>query len=311
MRSSESIKQKAIELGFDIVGITTAEAIDQEHIEYLRNWLDSGCAAKMKYMHRNFEKRVNPGELLEGAESVICVGLNYKPAASTESISSEGFGRVANFALYEDYHVFIKKMLNELVGFISSGDDSFRFKVCVDSAPLAERSLAERAGLGFIGKSHMLIHPELGSQILLGEIITDMLLEYDEPMQNHCPDCYRCVRACPTGAINFDGNFDANKCISYLTIEHDGPIEDVYAGEISPRLFGCDECILACPYELNAPVCKNGNFKLCDKMRQLKIAEIVDWETETFEEYFARSSLHRSGLDRLKRNTRICLKQSG
>ncbi len=251
------IKAKAIQLGFDIVGITTAEPIEQAQIVYLKDWLKNGYNGQMEYMSRNFQKRINPAELLKGAKSVICVSMNYKPP---EDIAA-GKAGFANFALYEDYHPFIKNLLFQLAEFIqNSTDKKIKFKACVDSAPVAERALAQRAGVGFIGKNHMLINPTLGLQTLLGELITDLPLSPDEPFSQTCRNCDKCIKACPAAALREDGIFDANRCISYLTIEHRGEISDELREKISDSKFGCDKCILACPYNNAAPICKNKNF---------------------------------------------------
>ncbi|MBA7617613.1 Epoxyqueuosine reductase [subsurface metagenome] len=259
MNLTDSIKQKARQLGFDLVGITDASPIDADQFKLFTDWLDSGYAGRMSYMHNNLNKRTNPAKLLKNAQSLIVVGLNYTPP-KTQPIPPDPtapMGRVANYARYEDYHPFIKKELRKLTEFITSiaGADS-KFRICVDSAPLAERALAARAGLGFIGKNHMLINPKLGPQILLGEIITSLKLELDKPITANCSDCNKCLTACPTGALRADSQFDANKCISYLTIEYKDRIPPDLAGKIGDRLFGCDECVLACPYQTDAPVCK-------------------------------------------------------
>jgi len=333
MSLAEDIKQKVLELGFDLAGITDASSIDTKQAELLANWLACGFAGRMSYMHRNFEKRIDPAKLLKNAQSVICVGLNYTPPSPPKTPeATTPMGRIANYAQYEDYHPFIKKQLRKLTDFISSiaGKD-LKFKICVDSAPLAERALAVRAGLGFIGKNHMLINPRFGPQIFLGEIITDLKLKPDEPISCHserkeplalsevegeesikpvsvnCSDCNKCIDACPTGALRPDGQFDANKCISYLTIEYNGRIPPELAEKIGARLFGCDECVLACPYQKNSPVCKNRRFKFYDDRAKLNLQEILNLSQEAFETRFADSVIKRSGLDRLQRNAQICL----
>jgi len=310
MSLAEDIKQKAIELGFDLVGITKACPIDAGQVELLANWLNSGYAGQMNYMHNNFEKRIDPTKLLENAKSVICLGLNYRPPEQklkpTEATAP--MGKVANYAQYEDYHPFIKKHLCKLTEFITSiAGASLKFRICVDSAPLAERSLAVRAGVGFIGKNHMLINPELGPQIFLGEIITDLELQTDEPITGNCSDCNKCITACPTGALRDDGQFDANKCISYLTIEYKGKIPLGLAEKIGNRLFGCDECVLACPYEENGHVCKNKLLKFYNDRNKLNLRKVLSLSRELFEAKFADSSFKRLGLERLKRNAKICL----
>ncbi|MHC4123248.1 MAG: epoxyqueuosine reductase, partial [Planctomycetota bacterium] len=201
MDITEKIKIKALETGFDLVGITTAEPINNEHKKFFEEWLADGFAGQMHYMHRNLDKRTEPAKLLEDSESVIVTGLNYTPYRQNSGQTNEPTGKVANYAQYEDYHQFIKKLLQKLIHYIDSLTESRgRFKICVDSVPLAERALAARAGLGFIGKNHMLTNPRLGNQILLGEIITTLKLRPDKPIKENCSDCNKCTKACPTQA---------------------------------------------------------------------------------------------------------------
>jgi epoxyqueuosine reductase len=322
MSLEAKIKQKALELGFNAVGITTADPVDPAHIDTFRKWLDDGCAAKMAYMHRNIDKRFDPEQLLKGAKSVICVALNYRPQNS--ELTDAPSVRIARFALYEDYHPFIKNRLFQLAEFIQSQtiarSAGIKFKACVDSVPLAERALAQRAGLGFVGKNHMLINPELGSQFLLGELITTVELQPDEPFEQiPCGDCGRCIRACPTGALGFDGSFDARKCISYLTIEAPAGNADVSPanifqppppcgglplgrGRAKNYIFGCDECILACPHELNAAARKNTDFQFHPEWQDLTREKIQAMTEDEFQTTFAGSGFIRGGLERLKRN---------
>ena len=306
MNLADEIKQKALDLGFDLVGITDASPLSAGQVEKLADWLKAGCAGRLDYMHRNFAKRIDPSGLLKGAKSLIIVGLNYNPPPRPSSLTPAG--KVASYARYEDYHPFIKSRLRKLTGFICSiAGASLKFRLCVDSAPLAERAFAARAGLGFIGKNHMLINPELGCQIFLGEIITSLKLQTDGPITTDCSSCNKCVDACPTGALGADGQFDANKCISYLTAEYKGQIPPELAQKIGSRLFGCDECTLACPYQQDAPVCKNGQFKFYGSRAELSLNEILNLSREEFERKFADSVIKRLGLERLKRNAQICL----
>lgn len=318
MSLARDIKQKAHRLGFDLAGITDASPLNADQIELLAHWLDAGYAGQMSYMQRNFENRIDPAKLLKNAQSLIVVGLNYTPPfrrsspvlylTSDRARITAPTGRVANYAQYEDYHIFIKKQLRKLIEFISSvTGGGFSFRICVDSAPLAERALAARTGVGFIGKNHMLINPELGSQILLGEIITSLKLKPDEPIATKCAHCNKCISACPTGALGSDGQFDANKCISYLTIEYKDKIPPELARKIGDRVFGCDECILACPYQENAPACKNKQFKFYSNRARLDLRRIVNLTQEEFASEFADSPVKRLGLEGLKRNAQICL----
>ncbi len=296
-----SIKEKAIEIGFDIVGITDAGPISKADEQAYRNWLDAGLAGEMGYMHRNFQKRIEPAKLLKGAKSVICVALNIKRADQTT-------GTVANFARYEDYHQFMKKQLFSLADFIASvADDKYRFKICVDSAPAAERALAVQAGLGFIGRNHMLTHPELGPEILLGEIITDLNLQTDKPIPGSCGNCNKCITACPTGALREDGQLDARKCISYLTTEYKGQIPKELTEKIGDRIFGCDQCVRACPLQSKAPACANTDFKYFAEMANLDLQEILNMNEAQFKEKFTGLTIERLGLERLQRNVKVCV----
>jgi epoxyqueuosine reductase len=265
----------------------------------------------MGYMERNLDKRTCPAKLLNGAKSVIVVGLNYKPPETDPPDLPGPVGRVANFARFEDYHVFIKKNLRKLAEFMCQTlDHEIDFKICVDSVPLAERALAVRAGLGFIGINHMLINPEFGSQLLLGEIVTSIELQADEPFEGCCSNCNKCVLACPTKAIGNDGMLDANKCISYLTIEHKTEIPVELTNKIGNRLFGCDECVMVCPYQEKAPARANKDFKFDPNRERIELSKIMTMTDQQFAEVFTDTCIERLGLTRLKRNAQICLENS-
>ncbi len=307
---TQEIKRKAIELGFDLVGVTDASPIAAEQSAALATWLQCGFAGQMDYMHRNLQKRIDPAKLMDGAKSVVVTGLNYTPPdlQAGSACKTQPTGRIANYALYEDYHQFVRQRLRELISFLNSLiDTGFDFKICVDSAPVAERALAVRAGLGFIGKNHMLINPELGCQIFLGEIVTSLELEIDEPTATDCLSCEKCLHACPTGALRPDGQFDAGRCINYLTIEHKGPIPPELAESIGDRIFGCDECVLACPYQKNSPSCADRQFRFYPERTRPGLNEILAMDAESFQARFGDSPIRRPGLEGLKRNARICL----
>jgi epoxyqueuosine reductase len=314
MSLEQEIKDRALELGFDAVGITDAAPIAREDVEHLRAWLDAGAAGEMAYLQRNVEKRTHPAALLEGARSVIVVALNYKPIEEPAHPASPNgpSGTVATYACYEDYHGFMRPLLHELAAFIGAQtNDAQRFKACVDSVPLAERALAVRAGLGFIGKSHMLIHPKLGPQVFLGELVTTVKLHPDDPTPGTCVGCDRCLRACPTGALSTDGRFDANRCISYLTIEHRGAVPSELAAKMGDRIFGCDECVRVCPYRHAAPGRVNRRFRFHPERARLNLSHILGLNRASFAAEFAGSPIARTGREALQRNARICLENAG
>ncbi|MGD0077093.1 MAG: tRNA epoxyqueuosine(34) reductase QueG [Sedimentisphaerales bacterium] len=327
MRLTEQINQKALDLGFDLVGITDASPLPTDYIERLAAWLDAGYAGKMTWMLENLEKRVNPARLLPGAQSVIVVGLNYKPRSDDRGPGfanglrrggqkAEGrrqkTGRVASYARYEDYHPFIKKQLRKLVDFlIHTAGPGLKFKICVDSSPLLERPLAERAGLGFVGKNHMLTNPRFGPQLFLGEIITNLELNSrvtsNESRDTKCDSCDKCVSACPTGALLPNGHFNAAKCINYLTIESDTEIPLDLAPKIGSHLFGCSDCLLACPYQQKAPSCANSQFAYYPDRAQLNLNDILNLTEDQFQNRFVNSPILRPGLAQLKRTAQICI----
>lgn len=307
MEPAEAIKAHARHLGFDAVGITTAAPLESTHQNHFRRWLTESGANGLEYMKRHIEKRFAPAQLLEGAQSVICAAVHYKPA---EIPLSPGCARIARFALYDDYHRFLKERLRKLALFIESRlpkGTRWTYKICVDSAPLAERALAVRAGLGFIGKNHMLIHPVLGCQILLGELVTTLPLPPDRPtLPDGCGRCTRCLEACPTGALQPDGSFQTNRCISFLT-QYTKDAGDFRSGR---WIFGCDECLAACPYEQKAPPCRIPPPGFTPERAALRPADILQWNSNDFERFFKKSCVERIGLKKLQQNAAACLKSS-
>lgn len=308
VKLEQEIKDKALELGFDAVGITDASPVGREHIEHFETWLQRGYAGRMDYMHHNLDKRIDPARLRRGAESVIVVALNYKPQEPVveRGVPNVECGNVALYAQYEDYHAFIKSLLRELAAFIcvkTRGTD--RYKICVDSAPIAEKAIAARAGLGFIGRNHLLIHRQLGPQLLLGELLTTICLEPDEPVAGTCSDCSRCIKACPTGALRPDGFLDARKCISYRTQYDPG---NASGGAAGPWVFGCDECLLACPFHRDAPQAANRQFRFYPERATVDLREALELDEATFQKRFFDSPVKRSGLEMLRQNARACLR---
>jgi epoxyqueuosine reductase len=302
------IRQKGIELGFSRVGFTSADPLDGRYAAYHQGWLKAGYAGRMAYLHRNNDKRFWPAALLKGARSVICAAVNYRPRP--EELADECRPAICRYALYDDYHGFIKSRLFELAGFIQSlcPDRPLKFKACVDAIPLAERVVAQRAGLGFIGRNHMLIHPELGGMFFLGELLTSLPLKPDKPLEgDFCGRCRRCIAACPNGALGADGSFDARRCLSYLTIEAADEIDPALANRLKGRLFGCDECLLACPFVRKGPPRNCCGLAFHPERARLGPADVLRWQQTDFEAYCKGSALERVGLSRLQRNARLSL----
>ncbi len=226
----------------------------------------------MAYLKRTAETRLNPAALLPGVRSVLCVGLCYKrtdgyqplaarggaapEAAETDGASGRAIGRVAQYARGLDYHVVLHRMLRELVRRLAAAlaDDTWSWRACVDTAPVLERELAERAGLGWIGRNTCLLNADLGSYVLLGELFTSLDLTCDAPIAERCAECTRCVDACPTGALVAPRELDARRCIAYLTIEHRSAIPDEFHRLMGAWVFGCDICQQVCPYNHRAPL---------------------------------------------------------
>lgn len=297
------IKNKALELGFDLVGITAADPIDPDHRDHLQRWLDAGCHGPLAYMERNLDKRLHPAALLQGARSVICVGLRYRPLTLGDSSPA----RIAAYAQYEDYHPFIKDRLHQLAAFVDQQlpkSTAWKFKAAVDSVPLAEKTLAWQAGLGFIGRNHLLIHPEYGGSILLGELVTTLGLQPDSPLETiACDGCDRCVRACPTGALRPDGLFDARRCISCLTqYESAGPMFPQQAA----WLFGCDVCLNVCPYTRQTGLAESALRPVATK--KIDPEELLLWDQAAFEEHLGGTCIRHIGLGKLRKNAEICRK---
>ncbi len=256
------IKALGAAIGFDRVGVTTAEPL--QRAAHYRRWLGAGHAGSMAYLHRNVELRCQPAQILPGARSIVCVALNYKRSPE-ESVAAgagvaagekgEKLGRVSSHARGVDYHVVVRGKLEWLIEEMRRRvDECFEARAFVDSGPLIERELAARAGLGWIGKNTMLMHERAGSYLFLGEIVSTLELEADAPATDHCGTCTRCLDACPTAAFPAAYELDASRCISYLTIEHRGEIAAEFRGKIGDWVYGCDICQEVCPFNVKSPL---------------------------------------------------------
>ncbi len=262
------IKREAADLGFALVGFTTAHPVDQK--AYLAAAISEGRIGTMNWLARDPAKRCDPASLLPGARSVICCALQYgekgirplpatpatqptnviaRSEATKQSPSAEK--RKARFARGLDYHKVVHSKLEELWDNIKQRAPDAHAKFCVDTSPILEKALAARAGVGWIGKHTILINEKLGSWFVLGEIITDLKIEPDEPAKDLCADCTLCINACPTNALKASHTLDANLCVSYLTVEHKGKVPSHMRQFIPEGAYGCDICQTACPYNVN------------------------------------------------------------
>jgi epoxyqueuosine reductase len=292
---SQQIKTKASELGFFACGITSAEDLISEQ-KHLKIWIEKGFNAEMKYMERNFEKRISPSKLHIGTKSVIVVLQNY----FVELENSEF--KVSKYASGIDYHAIIRNKLHELLEFIKSINPVANGRVFVDSAPVLERTLAKNAGLGFIGKNNCLITKNQGSFFFIGEIFLNLDLDFDKAIEkDYCGTCTNCIDACPTNALNIR-SLDANKCISYQTIENKNEIPNLLKGKTQNWIFGCDICQDVCPW--------NKKSILTTEKEILKNLEILNSKTDfwknltktDFKKYFKNTALERAGFEKLKGN---------
>jgi epoxyqueuosine reductase len=294
---SAIVKQLAREQGFGHCGISIAGNLDEEEPR-LRQWLDNNFHGTMAYMAEYFSKRLNPALLVEGAQSVISLIFNYAPAAN---LFSDGQYKVARYAYGEDYHQVVKENLHKLLNSIREKAGPVKGRVFVDSAPIMERQWAAKAGLGWIGKNTLLLNPKMGSYFFLAEIISDLELEPDMPMNDLCGTCSRCIDACPTGALT-PWLLDARKCISYLTIELKGNISEEFRGKYQDWIFGCDICQEVCPWNRFSVANTEPLFEPLLFLKNSSNSGWMEITEDAFKKYFAKSPVKRTKYEGLKRN---------
>lgn len=286
--NSKDVKAKALRLGFSACGMARALPLDADAQAHFGRWLAEGAHAGMDYMARNVRLRMDPSLLVPGAQTVVSVALPYRPAHPVDGL--------AWYAQGKDYHVVVKDRLQQLMQEIGATGRCF-----VDTAPLAEKYWAWRCGLGWQGRHTQLVIPGQGSMFFLGELVVEQMADsYDEPMENHCAACRRCVDACPAHALD-RGWVDARRCLSYLTIEHRGPWLSPL--RLSSAFYGCDECLKACPHGSHAP-CGDAAFQPSDALLAMTSAS---WRTLTLEQYqqlFKGSAVKRAKYDGIMRNIR-------
>jgi epoxyqueuosine reductase len=295
---TEAVKGLALELGFDRVAIGPATA--PEHGPQMRAWVEAGHAGGMAYLERRLEERLDPRRVLPGAASAVCVALNYFQGEARDP----SWAGVARYAWGRDYHDVMGPRLERLASFLA-GACGARSRGYVDTGPVLERDLAARAGLGWIGKNTMLLHPEIGSWFFIGVLLTTADLHHGAALPDRCGSCRACLDACPTGAFVAPYVLDARRCISYLTIEHRGDIDPALHEAIGRWRFGCDVCQDVCPWNRKAPVAGDGAFlprAACPAPEAL-----LEMDDEALRRRFAGTALLRAKPAGLRRNAAIAL----
>jgi len=298
---STHIRQRAVKLGFSKVGFARAEQLQGESV-HLQDWLNRGYHASMGWMEKNSDKRMDVAKVLPGVKSVVCVALNY----FTESRHSDaaGTGKISRYAWGDDYHLVMTDRLEKLLKEIQEFEPALKGKVYVDTGPVMDKVWAARAGLGWQGKHTNLITKDFGSWVFLGEILLDVELEYDDPVMDACGTCTACLDACPTQAIVEPYLLDSSKCISYLTIEHKGDIEDKLSRNFEGWIYGCDICQDVCPWNRFQQPTPEVAFQPRSWNSAPVLKEIENLTKEQFNERYRKSPIKRTKREGFIRNAR-------
>lgn len=308
--TNEIVVEKAKELGFDLVGFAKADLLHDETAK-LGEWLERGFHASMDYMNRNIEKRLNVKNILPNARSVISLAMNYYTEhhhrKTQEESDSNKYGKVSRYAWGKDYHLIIWEKLELLEEELKNIDPEFECLSYVDTGPVMDKVWAKHAGIGWMGKHSNIITREMGSWIFIATIITNYDFDYNQPIANYCGSCTACIDACPTKAIVNDYVVDANKCISFLTIENKGEIPRDYKDQFDGWIFGCDVCQDVCPWNLKFSLpTREMNFGPSGNM-ELTLEEVNAMMNDDFKRRFEISPIKRAKLSGLQRNARFIL----
>jgi len=298
-RYSKIIKEEALNLGFMFCGISEACFLEEE-APRLESWLQQGHHGKMAYMENHFDRRLDPRKLVEGAKSVISLGLNYY----TDTVQSDPEApKISKYAYGTDYHFVIKDKLKHLLEIINEQIGEVGGRAFVDSAPVLDKAWAKKSGLGWIGKNSNLINKNSGSFFFLAELIVDIELEYDIPAtKDHCGTCTRCIDACPTDAIIGPYIVDGSRCISYLTIELKDEIPQEFKGKMDNWMFGCDVCQDVCPWNRFSTLNNEAAFQPHPSLPELSKTDWEEITEDVFQKVFKNSAVKRTKYSGLKRN---------
>ena len=313
---AERIKARGRELGFQQVGIADIQLQAEE--ARLGDWLDKGYHGDMAWMADHGKMRTRPNELLPGTQRVISARMDYLPSDTTliAALKDGETAYISRYALGRDYHKLIRKRLSQLALFIETEAETlglplpagFQHRAFVDSAPVLEKPLAVKAGLGWQGKHTLVLNSEAGSWFFLGEVLTCLALPVDQSEQaNRCGDCTACLKVCPTDAFPRPYELDARRCISYLTIENKGPIPEQFREPMGNRVFGCDDCQAICPWNKYAKATEELDFLPRHQLDNTKLVELFQWTEQEFLDRSAGSPLRRVGFERWQRNLAVGL----
>ena len=310
MELKKSIKDKALEVGFDVVGFTDTK-IDEQTKNNFKRFLRENRHGNMDWMAKNADRRASPIELWPGVKSIIVVGLNYGQADSpVEALRQKDRGNISVYARGEDYHKLVKKRLKQIGQWLVKTYPC-EIKVFVDTAPVLEKPLAQKAGLGWQGKHTNLVSPFFGSWLFLGEIYTDLVIEPDTPTTDQCGTCRACIDACPTGALDIPYQIDARRCISYLTIEEKAEIPEALADTMGNHVYGCDDCLSACPWNKFSRITKEKSLLSKTEFNMPKLSKLSKLSDTDFRQLFSGSAIKQTGRNRFIRNIMIAIANSG
>jgi len=296
-KNTALVKSTAKNLGFDFCGISEAGILNEE-APRLKQWLAGNRHGHMSYMSNHLNERLDPTKLVAGARSVISLLYNYYPESN---LPEEDNYKIARYAYGTDYHFVIKNKLKEFLSIIRENIKDIQGRVFVDSAPVLERQWAAKSGLGWIGKNTMLINKHSGSYFFIAELIIDIELVYDNPIDDYCGTCSRCLDACPTQALT-PYKMDASKCISYLTIELKAEIPAGFKGKMQDWIFGCDICQEVCPWNRFSKTHKESSFLPAEHLRMMNKKNWLEMTEEVFKSMFRKSAIKRTKFKGLRRN---------
>jgi len=310
MDPRNDIRAKALELGFDAVGFARAELVGEAR-ERLMRFLAEGMHGSMAWMEARAEQRAHPRALWPEAVSVIALGVNYAPEEDPlATLGQRDRATISVYARNRDYHDLVKGRLKQLGQWMASRFKGSQLKVFVDTAPVMEKPLAQAAGLGWQGKHTNLVSRTHGSWLFLGEIFTTLDLAPDEAERDHCGSCTACLRICPTEAFPAPYRLDARRCISYLTIEHHGPIPEDLRARMGNRIYGCDDCLAVCPWNKFAHAHEEPAFAPRESLTAPKLAELATLDDAAFRALFSGSPIKRIGRNRFIRNVLVAIGNS-